>query len=217
MVPRPRSQTAWVIRFTLFVAVFSVLAIVDLARGDAVLASVLWLVLVTSLVWAHARNAGGLCAYALDTLAAAFGQHFAQTTDGGIALGELRFGYDLGRHRFVRRTFPLSAVHEVLWRPGQATAVAGKDKNDWHVSILYAHGDPAQTERMRKWSPHPEWDLYMLGFEGPEEHAKALGRDLVAMVHTAGLSLVPGKDDQTFVRGLTRTGNNRPEPVRDDQ
>jgi hypothetical protein len=205
-IPRPRSQTAWVVGLILFVVAFCILAIMDLFRGDAVLASALWLGFVALLVWVHARDAGGLRSYALDTIAAAYGRHYAQATDGGGPSGYLRFGYDLGRHRFVRRTFPLGAVRSVEWHFGQGTSMAGRDMNDWTVAVWYLHGDEAKDEQMRKWSARPGEEPYVIGPHRPKQETEALGQELVALLRSAGIPLVPGQDDQAFVRGLQKMG-----------
>jgi hypothetical protein len=205
-IPRTRSQRASVIALTLFSFVFSVLAVVDLLNGDALIASMTWLSLMAVVVSMRAHAEGGLAAYARDLLGEAFGRHFVQTKEGGLPSSEPLIGYDLCRRRFIRRVFTVDRLQKVEWSPGQATDMAGRYMRDWHVFFWYDDNDRVKTEARRKWLPTPELDIYAVSQSQPREDTERLGQEFVALLRSAGLPLIAGKNEQTFVRALQRTG-----------
>ena len=119
-----------------------------------------------------------------------FGRHFAEISAQALSSREVGFGYELFGRRFLKQAIRVDRIETVEWRTGQATDVAGRDMNDWHVFVCYDHCDPAKSEKRRKWAKKPDQDVYVLGLSTRKEKIEALGMELVAFLQAAGASLV---------------------------
>ncbi|HEY3281499.1 MAG TPA: hypothetical protein VGN26_04440 [Armatimonadota bacterium] len=196
-LPRHRLGTLWVLTLSTIVAVFCVLAVVDLVHGDAVLPSVAWLALVALALRASCREAGGTRAYAANIPGEALGRQFAEASVTGEPPGELRLGYELRDRRTIRRTIRLRAIRSVEWSTGQATAMAGRDRGDWSVALW--HDRPADAEPER-WESRPGQEICVVGPQGRREDTEALGLALVALFREAGIPLTQGETGANYVR-----------------
>jgi hypothetical protein len=196
-LPRHRLDTLWALTLSAVVAVFCVLAVVNLARGDAVLPSVVWLALVALALRASFREAGGARSYAANVLGEVLGRQFAEVSVTGEPPGELRLGYELRGRRTIRRTIRLRAIRSVEWSTGQATAMAGRDRDDWFVALW--HDRPADAEPER-WESRPGQAICVVDPHGRREDTEALGLALVALLREAGIPLTQGEIGTSYVR-----------------
>ncbi|MHC4169870.1 MAG: hypothetical protein ACYSWQ_23220 [Planctomycetota bacterium] len=199
-IPKSGTEVAFQLLISLIVVVFVILAIVDIILGVALIASSIWLVLITMLVWWQSRKQGGLRRFLTNCLGDMFGRHFAEIPAQDLSPNGVRFGYELFGCRFINQTIRIDRIETVEWRTGQATDVAGRDMNDWHVCLWHDHCDPARSEKQREWHRKPDQDVYIVGPSARKEKIEALGMELVAFLRAAGAALVQGEESNCFVR-----------------
>lgn len=202
-IPKSRGEIGFLAAIGAICVVFVVLALIDLSRGDAVIASCLWLAFMAFCVWNGVRDAGGLRNMLTDMAGSVAGRLFAETD---AAAGEVRFGYELWGRRHIRHRVTLESIESVDWSTGQASCMAGRDENDWTIRLWYRHGDPAKSaEREKlKWYPRPDQDLHAFGPPRRRSETEALGLAFVGMLRDAGVPLVAGEEsaaETCFVRG----------------
>jgi hypothetical protein len=204
-MPIPKSQSEAVFQFVIDVIaiVFAILAIVDLCSGVALVASCLWLVLVTITVWISAQEACGLRSVFISHIGSLLGRYFVEVDSVETPLGSLRFGFQLFGHRFVEWSVPLDSITLVKWSTGQASGIAGRDMNDWHVTLRFNHSDPAKAEvqRQRQYTK-PEQELHSIGPSAPKDHAETFGLALIDFLRDAGVDFVQGAEPTCYVRQM---------------
>lgn len=177
-----------------------VVAVFNLVRATMVptvslMASLLWIGLVVLVVSSNIRNEGGIGQYAINRLGLYSRRHFIRVTFDGRKADTIYVGYSLfGRYReYV--TVRAKAISSLDWSPGQATAMSGRDMNDWHVALWYHHPDGPQRK------PFPgvrDEEVFMLGPSGSRARIEALGRQVVEFLVSVGVQLTPGKDECEF-------------------
>jgi hypothetical protein len=203
----PKSRANVILKLVMIVVVFCLvlLAVVNLCQGIALVASILWLLLVTAMVWSASRQVGGLLLLLTNWIGDLFGRNFVSADSPEVQPRCIRFGFELLGLRLVERSILLDRIESLEWTTGQASALAGKDMDDWHVWLWYDHRDSGKTERQRRWGARkPEQDLHGIGPAGRKEHTEILARSLLAFLQTAGVDLVQGADPTCFVRRTKR-------------
>ena len=206
VIPKPRGEIIGAYVVAGFVTVFVVVAISNLFQGIAWLPSTLWLGIVVLVIASNCRHKG-LKRYLVNFLGSLSERHFADTVileDGQISV---RFGFVSLSHHLFYQTIPIARIESVEWHTGQATSLAGRDMNDWHVAIWFDHGDAAKSERQRKWHRKPDQDVYIVGPSLKKERTAAFGQEVLRFLRDAGAVLVREKDDCTYVRASTSSMN----------
>ena len=198
----PNSGTGVTIQLVMILisVVFLVLAVVNIFNGVGLIASVTWIVFVTMLTWSGIRKEGGLIRFLNHHLGELLGRHYAEVPAHDPPSREIRFGYELLGHRFVKQSISIDAIETVEWCTGQATSMAGRDMHDRHVCLWYDHGDPAKSEKQRKWHRKPDQDVFIVGPSTPKQRADALGIQFVEFLRDAGALLVQTETSDCFVR-----------------
>jgi hypothetical protein len=88
--------------------------------------------------------------------------------------------------------------------------MAGRDMKDWSVALWYAHGDSEKSKKhhmLRK----PDQDVYIVGPSRRKEDTATLGIEFVSFLSCVGVLLIPGENDNVYVREATRTKNIQPQ------
>ena len=137
----------------------------------AMIASVLWLLLVSVVVVDNIRDEGGSRQYIINRLGLYSARHFVRATPEHdaqtISVGYLMFG------RFLTYLIvDVNAISSIDWSAGQATAMAGRDMSDWHVALWYHHPDGPQRK------PFPgvrQEDVFLIGPSGSRAIVEAFG------------------------------------------
>jgi hypothetical protein len=203
-IPSSRGETLWTGFLSFIVVVFGILAVLNLANLVAIIPSVIWLLIVTWIVWSGCRDAGGIRRYFCDWLGVFAGRRFAISANDDTGQPAVRFGYELFGRRFYERTIPLNRIESVEWSPGQATSMAGRDMKDWSVALWYDHGDREKSKKhhmLRK----PDQDVYIVGPSRPKEDTAALGEDFLSFLRAIGSTLLQGDTDSLYVREISKT------------
>jgi len=203
-IPSSRGETLWTGFLSLIVVVFAILAVLNLANRVAIIPSVIWLLIVSWILWSGWRDAGGIRRCFCDWIAIFAGRRFAMSANDDAGQPSVRFGYELFGRRFYERTIPLYRIESVEWSPGQATSMAGHDMKDWSVALWYDHGDPEKSKKhhmLRK----PDQDVYIVGPSRPKEDTAALGEDFLSFLRAIGSTLLRGDTDSVYIRELSTT------------
>jgi hypothetical protein len=197
-LPNPLSRAVVRIQLviTVLIILFVALAIVNLINNEGVLFSYLWLGLITLLVGNAVLESGGLFRFLINRLGDWFGSPFVEARSE-----EVHFGFHWLGLRFIQQRIPIERIELVEWSTGQATAMAGHDRDDWDVILWFDHADPTRAEvQRRRGHPKPGQDLRVVGPDGPKARTEAFGLSLVAFLRTAGADLIPGATSTCFVR-----------------
>jgi hypothetical protein len=178
---------------------FVLVALLNLTRGEGLIASLLWLTLVTAVSWTACREAGGLRRFLINRVAV-LGWPFMES--GAPETGNIRVGFQFAGRRFIQRRVSLNRIKAVEWTTGQATSMSGRDMNDWTVWLWFEDHDPVRAEGRRKWlGRNAEQDLYGIGPSARKDRAEALGLSVVNFLREAGVDLITdSKSSACFVR-----------------
>jgi len=198
-IPRSRADDNFVRVSTVIVFAFVLLAIVNLCSGVALIASSLWLILVTSWSWSACREAGGFYRFLINWLGGLAGRRFIESVPVDAQPRVIRFGFELLGHCFMQKSISLDSIESVEWNTGQATDMADYDRNDWHVWVWFNRNASSRDKKQR--TPRKaDQDLYGVGPSTRKPLTEALGLSLVAFLRDAGADLVPGTTPTCFVK-----------------
>jgi len=188
-IPKSRSEAVfqWVI--TAIVVCFALLAVINLYSGQAPIASVLWLAFVVAMLWSSARAAGGRRRFLINLMGDLLGRRFAEWHPAEAEPRWVHFGFQLFNRRFVQKSIRIDSIESVVWNTGQASHMAGREMNDWHIWI-WLDDDPARTGQQH----------YGVGPAGRKERTEALGLSFISFLRSAGADLVQGEIPTCFVR-----------------
>jgi hypothetical protein len=203
----PKSWVEVILQFaiTTIVVFFAFLGIVNLCNRTALISSSLWLVLVTMIVWSGSKGDGGFRKYLTNRLGDLVGRRFVVSTSKEAQPREIHFGYELLGHRVIQQRIEIDTIESIVWKTGQATDMAGRDMNDWHVCLWFDHNDPDKSEKKRKLRK-PDQDIYIVGPSTRKDRAEALGLSFVAFLRDAGAKLTQGAIPTCFVRQGSEAG-----------
>ena len=185
-----------------FVGVFVALAVDNLAHGSTpvlgIVASVLWLALVAFVLVIGVWGEGGVRASAVTVLGTYSRRHFVEVARAGDRT-VIGFGYELFGRRFYYLRVASESVLSVNMSTGQATALAGRDMNDWHVALWYRDpARPARTPPVR----FRDDELILVGLPRAKETTAEFFRAFVAFLRAAGVELHPTEKETEFRTGL---------------
>ena len=161
----------------------------------SIIASCLWLLTASWIIFENVRDAGGIRLYLVHLLRVYSKQHLVRAVPDHdaktIAIGYLMFG------RFLTCfTIDVSALASVEWNSGQATAMAGREMNDWHVALWYR----SSSSQLKKSFPGMrQEEISILGPSGPRVSIEAFGKQLVEFLGAVGVELTPGRNDREFI------------------
>ena len=201
-MPIPKSRSEVVLQFVITVIVVSsvLLAVVNLCSGVALIASFIWLAFVTTMIRSSCRREGGIRPFLMSLMGDLFGRRFAEWSPDEAPPKCIRFGFQLFGRRFVQQSIRIDRIESVEWHTGQATDMAGRDMNDWHLWVWFSHDDPARTEARRKWHRKADQDLHGVGPADRKQRTEALGLSLVSFLRSAGADLIQGGISTCFVK-----------------
>ena len=146
--------------------------------------------------------------YLINRLGDLFGQSFVESESSVGQRGDIRFGFEFLGHRFTQRSVGIANIESVEWETGQGTAMAGRDKNDWHVCLWFDHNDPQMSEKQRKYRK-PDQDIYIVGPSTRRDRTEALGLAFVDFLRAAGAELAQGATTTCFVRQVAEAGERK--------
>ena len=200
-IPKPRGEIVGAILAALFVGFFAALSVINISRWEGLIGSSLYLLLMAVLIHGLCREAG-VARFLIDLVGAFAPRHLMWfVLDAGCS-GEVCFGYSAFGRLFCFLALPVDRIESVEWTTGQATSIAGRDMNDWHVIVWYDHRDPARSERQRLY-PKPDQELYIVGPSRRKDLTTNFGLSVVALLRQAGASLEQSDDECLFVRQKT--------------
>ena len=166
----------------------------------SILASCLWLLTTSWIIFENIRDAGGIRLYLVHLLRVYSKQHVVRAIPEhdakSIAIGYLMFG------RFLTYlTIDVSALTSVEWNSGQATAMARRDLDDWHVALWYR----SSSSQLKKSCPGMrQEEISILGPSGSRASVEVFGIQLVEFLGAVGVELTPGRNDQEFITSTRR-------------
>ncbi len=198
-IPRPLGAiiAAWFL--TAFIGFFVWLGVYNLWHGAAIIASILWLLLVGTIFGLGCKYEGSR-KLLIELLGIYSRRHFVQSLPRENGPAEIRFGYRLLGYPFFYLRVPVDKIESVDWSTGQASHQAGRDVHDWSIGLWYQHGDPEKTKREQQWSRRPEQEVYIVGPPDRKEITTALAQSFLEFLGAAGARLVQGENEHTFVR-----------------
>lgn len=161
----------------------------------ALIASLLWLLLVAFLFVSSVLDEGGIRQFIVNFLGVFSQYHFVCTTPGSDRAITICIGYMLFGRPHYRLSIDLTALSSIDWRTGQGTAISGRDMDDWHVTLWYHH---PEGPRQKSVPGMRSEELFIIGPSGPRETTEAFGQQLVEFLRNAGVQLSEGKDSREF-------------------
>jgi hypothetical protein len=152
---------------------------------------VLWLALVAFVVFMTLFEIGPRA-----SLVACLGEfsrrHFAEAVrDGGRTV--LGFGFELLGRKFYYLRIERGQVASVVMDTGQATAMAGRDMNDWSVVLWYR-----EACRRLRFGFRAGEEVYIVGPCGPKQEIAQSFAAFVEFLRAAGVELRPGEREYEF-------------------
>jgi hypothetical protein len=108
------------------------------------------------------------------------------------------FGYRVGKHRLFYFRLRLDGIDSVEWSSGQATAIAGRDMDDWSVFIWY---DPGLiVRRFPRLIRSRGRSVHCIGDPGPKEATAEFGGRFVALLRAEGADFEKLQEGRKHVR-----------------
>ena len=200
-ISRSRYDDTFVCVTTVIVFAFVLFAIVNLCNGGALIASSLWIILVTIWNWAQCREQGGFRRFLINWMGGLAGRRFVEVGAVDASPRNVHFGFELFGYCFIQKSIPLNSIETVEWSTGQATSMAGHDRNDWRICIWFDQDDTIKIENKKKRGYRkPDQDIYCVGPSACKSKTEDLGLSLVAFLRDAGADLVLSDTTTYFVK-----------------
>jgi len=204
-VPKPVGAVIGATVLIAFLLSSICLVIYNLLNWMAIIPSIIWLLLVGTVLIGLGKSTGHK-QFATEILGAFSFKQFVQTIRRENSQNEIQFGYQMFGYRFLYLTVPVEKIDHVHWSTGQASHMAKRDMNDWSVAIWYEHGDPVKSPKQH-WMRHPDQEDYIVGPQGRKREIENFGRTFVEFLQKSGAILVQGENECTFVRQIVATQN----------
>ncbi len=199
-IPKSGFDFAFDFVSTLIIVAVTMFAIKNVINGIALIASGIWIALVTLLIWSGSREHGGPHKFLIHYIVDLFGRHYAEVSARTLPSREIQFGSELLGYRFPRHNISIRKIETLEWNTGQATFMAGRDMDDWQVCLWYDHDGPSKSEEQHSWHRKPGQDSYVVGPSAKLRNTEALGMQLVALIQAAGAALVKVENSTRFIR-----------------
>lgn len=193
-IPKSLSETLFVAAIDAIIIVFVLLAVFNLVFLTALAASIIWLLLVGLLVRKWCRDAGGVRQFVINHVGEFAPRQIAEMIQPDTGAPVLCFGYQLFKHRYYYLQVRCAGIKSVDWGPGQASALAGRDANDWRVALWF----DAESVTMN-WTSH-KYGMYKVGPPRRKEQTEALGGLLIDLLRRAGVAVA--QTDHATLRSL---------------
>jgi hypothetical protein len=172
------------------------------ALGFAAAASCIWLAMVGYAIRTAYRFHGSCRLFVINHVGVFVSKRFVEIACQGTGSAEFGYGYRLFGRRLLYYRVPLDRIEMVEWHPS--------DTDTSCVALWINRDDPEASQRERKHMDRkPGQDIYGIETAAGREETRVFGLALVAFLHNAGATLVPGKDDCTYV-WATESGEARP-------
>lgn len=173
-----------------FVGGFVALAMYHLANFSetptvGIVASVLWLALVAWCLLGGILAAGGPRGAVIDFLGTFASKEFAEVRPEGDRT-VVGFGFELFHHRFYYLRLEREQIVSIEMGTGQATSLAGRDMDDWHVTLWYSNPtrpSPKHIAGLR------DDALYIVGPSRAKATTTEFFAQFVAFLRAAGVEL----------------------------
>lgn len=108
----------------------------------------------------------------------------------------LTYGYRCFGRRFIILQLPADGILWLRMGSGQATAMAGKDMNDWQVSVWFDPDAAARKPTRRPTPPDSQQDICVLGYTGPKDIVETFFTQLREAFTQLGLPLAADEEDR---------------------
>jgi len=197
-IPKPFGEVLAALFATAFVLFFVVLGAANILKGDAIIASSLWLLFIGFILFAGFKEAG-IRPVVLSLLRVLARKQFVRIVSNEPQPSHLRFGFRLFGLSFFYRSIPLEKLESVHWSTGQATHMAKRDMNDWSVALWFDHDDAERSQRQKSWRK-PDQEIEIVGSCARKEVTAAFGHAFVDFLRTAGAQLIETEDPCRFSR-----------------
>lgn len=161
----------------------------------SIVASILWLLLIAFFSVSSVLDEGGNRQFMVNFLGIFSRYHFVRAIPGSDQADTICIGYMLFGRPHCRLSIDSRAISSIDWRTGQATAIAGRDMDDWHVTLWY-HNPKGPRQKSSPGMRGEE--IFIIGPSGPRETIDEFGQQLVEFLKNAGVQLSPGKDEREF-------------------
>ena len=190
-IPSSSSVVAYIVSSTLL-GLFVAVAISNLVDYEsvplyAIILSVLWLLIVATGFTFSIQDDRGFRPFIINRVADFSAHQFVEIIPQQGDDLMVRFGFTLLERDYTHFQIRCAKLASVKWSAGQATSLAGHDRNDWSVSVVYACKGAYREEAG-----------HGLGISGPKHEAAALGGSLVDFFRSAGIELHPTKNKCEF-------------------
>jgi hypothetical protein len=186
-----------VVFVVLFVGSFVALAVDNLVHYSRVpwwtlIPSVLWLGIVAFALFVILHQEG--VRQSVVALLGAFSRHdFVEAAREGDRT-VIGFGFTLFSLRFYYVRVPAERVASVCMGSGQGTALAGRDMDDWHVTIWYDDPDAPP----KSYAILPANELHIIGPSRAKATTEEWFRAFIAFLRAAGVELHPTEKEHEF-------------------
>ncbi|QJW95966.1 hypothetical protein [Frigoriglobus tundricola] len=161
---------------------------------DGVVAAVLWLSLTTLTLGSAVYAAGGLGPCAVVCLGTFSSRTFVEVSLEGDRI-VIAFGYEMFRRRFYYLTVARGQIVSLEMRSGQATALAGRDMDDWHVALWYR--DPTRAKRKHIEGVRDD-EVYVVCPPRAKVTTEVFLRSVVTFLCSVGVELHPVAKENAF-------------------
>jgi hypothetical protein len=208
IIPGPRG-TAVLIRtlllyalLILFMGFFCKAAIgnfIDYRHSSKVtlLCSAVWLLLAGFMLIEPIHEVG-LRQLLINVLGSLSQDHFARLAEPHEERKWLIFGFRLLGKTFHFLVIETSGIKKIDWSTGQATALAGRDMNDWQVTIWFRNDSICEGRTWDISFDRDETTLYLIGPSGPRSETNIFGQQFLDLCRRAGLEFESAESQTLF-------------------
>ncbi|MBI1321811.1 hypothetical protein GC170_01290 [bacterium] len=190
-LPLPGGEGFGVIGISFLLATFllavSNLTIFEPAGRLPKISSALWISMLMFMLVMDIHIAGGIAFWAKCQVARFAKVHWVRIVRNDPWPSTISIGFELFGRDFDRFRIALPDITKIDWTSGQATELAGRDMNDWHVALWYRK--KRRSGNAIRSADEP-CDLVLIGPQGTKEETAELGERLVRFLVESGVDLI---------------------------
>ena len=163
------------------------------------LVSAIWLAVMAFFAWVWRTQEGSSYNCFIGILSVFSRRHFTERVIDTTGTSIIQFGFQQFGRRLIYFRVPINKIEKVYWRPGQ-------NPEYWVILIQYLYDD-LETNLVKYEHPESKHNLFRVGPAEFKEKTEALGLVFVDFLRRAGVSLIKGEEDGTYVRDLKTEGD----------
>jgi hypothetical protein len=169
--------------------------------------SLIWLALVGFVLWMAVYDFG-IRQIFINLLAGISQNHFIALVGDNNLSDQIGFGFRIFNLTIYQIIIDSNGLQKVTWSKGQASSLAQRDMDDWHVAVWFLK-DSIRRGRVRVYN-NDSVALHFVGVDGPRDEVEPFGHEILNFLRKAGFEFEASECGTKFMVRMAPGGISAP-------